>query len=174
MQKFKGYIQIYTGDGKGKTTAAIGLSIRAIGAGLKVAFVQFFKPGTSSEVKVLKKFFPELYYKNFGKEKFVKGKIEEELKDLILKGWEEVKKLVISKEYNIIVLDEFTYALNWGIIKLEEFLNFLKNKPEEVEIIITGRQAPQELIEIADLVVEMKKIKHYFDKQVPARKGIEK
>jgi cob(I)alamin adenosyltransferase len=71
-------------------------------------------------------------------------------------------------------LDEFTYALNWGIIKLEEFLNFLKNKPEEVEIIITGRQAPQELIEIADLVVEMKKIKHYFDKQVPARKGIEK
>ncbi len=174
MEEFKGYIQVYTGDGKGKTTAAVGLTIRAIGAGFKVAFIQFFKPGTSSEVKILKSFAPQIYYKNFGRRSFIIGEIKPEFKDLILKGWSEVKNLVNSKDYNIIVLDEIIYALNWGIIDLKEFLEVLKNKPKEVEIVITGRNAPQELIEMANLVTEMKKIKHYIDEGVFARKGIEK
>uniref|UniRef100_A0A7V5XF19 corrinoid adenosyltransferase n=1 Tax=Thermodesulfobacterium geofontis TaxID=1295609 RepID=A0A7V5XF19_9BACT len=163
MRQFKGYIQVYTGEGKGKTTAAIGLTIRALGANLKVAFFQFFKPGTSSEVKILKKFYPQLYYKNFGK-----------TKKLILKGWEETRELVKSKSYNILVLDEISYALNWGIIDLNEFLEFLKNKSENLEIVITGRYVPEKILEIADLVTEMKKIKHYYDKGVKSRKGIEK
>lgn len=173
MEKFKGYIQVYTGEGKGKTTAAIGLTIRAIGAGMKVAFFQFFKPGTSSEVEVLKKFYPQIYYQAFGKEGFIKEKIDPETKALILKGWEEIKKLLKSGIYNIIVLDEITYALNWGIIDLEEFLEFLKNRSENLEVVITGRHAPKEIIEIADLVTEMKKIKHYYDRGVESRKGIE-
>lgn len=173
MGNFKGYIQVYTGEGKGKTTAAIGLTIRALGAGLKVAFFQFFKPGTSSEVDILKRFFPQLLYKAFGKEEFIKEKIDPEIRELILKGWEEVKELAKSGTYNIIVLDEITYALNWGIINLKEFLEFLKNKPEDLEVIITGRFAPEKIIEIADLVTEMKKIKHYYNKDVKSRKGIE-
>jgi len=174
MGQFKGYIQVYTGDGKGKTTAAIGLTIRALGANLKVAFFQFFKPGTSSEVRILKKFSPELYYKNFGKKGFVKNKVDSKIKDLILKGWKEIKELVKSKSYNILVLDEISYALNWEIIDLKEFLEFLKNKPKNLEIVITGRNVPEEILEIADLVTEMKKIKHYYDKGVKSRKGIEK
>ncbi len=170
----KGYIQVYIGDGKGKTTAAIGLTIRAIGAGLKVAFFQFFKTGSSSEVKILKSFYPKIYYKNFGKKGFIKDQINEKTKNKVLQGWEELKELVKSRTYNIIVLDEISFALDWGIIGLKEFLDFLKNKPEDLEIIITGRSAPQELIEIADLVTEMKKIKHYYEKGIKARKGIEK
>jgi cob(I)alamin adenosyltransferase len=174
MRQFKGYIQVYTGEGKGKTTAAIGLTIRALGANLKAAFFQFFKPGTSSEVKILKKFSPQLYYKNFGKRDFVENEVDLKTKKLILKGWKEIKELVKSKSYNILVLDEISYALNWGIIDLKEFLEFLKNKPKNLEIIITGRNVPKEILEIADLVTEMKKIKHYYDKGVKSRKGIEK
>ncbi len=174
MKKFKGYIQIYTGDGKGKTTAAVGLTIRALGAGLKVAFVQFFKPGTSSEIKILKNFSSQVYYKNFGRRKFVIGEITPDFKEIILKGWNEVKTIITSKNYDVVVLDEIIYAVNWEIIDLKEFLEVLKNKPQSVELIITGRNAPEKLIEIADLVTEMKKIKHYIDKGVLARKGIEK
>ncbi|PMP67479.1 MAG: cob(I)yrinic acid a,c-diamide adenosyltransferase [Thermodesulfobacterium geofontis] len=174
MKNFKGYIQVYTGDGKGKTTTAIGLAIRALGAGLKVAFFQFFKPGTSSEVNILKGFSPQLYYKALGKEGFIEEKVDLETKELILKGWEEVKNLVKSETYNIIVLDEITYALNWGLIDLQEFLDFLKNKPENLELIITGRNAPKEVVDLADLVTEMKKVKHYYEKGVKSRKGIEK
>ncbi len=174
MKNFKGFIQVYTGDGKGKTTSAIGLTIRALGAGFKVAFFQFFKPDTSSEVKILKSFSPQLYYRSFGKAKFIKGNFDPEIEKLTLEGWEEVKKLVKSANYNIIVLDEIVYALNWGIISLEEFLEVIKNKPENLEIILTGRHAPKKVIEIADLVTEMRKVKHYYEKGVKSRKGIER
>ncbi|QER42775.1 cob(I)yrinic acid a,c-diamide adenosyltransferase [Thermodesulfobacterium sp. TA1] len=169
---FKGYIQVYTGDGKGKTTAAVGLTIRALGAGLKVAFLQFFKDGTTSEVKILKTL-PNLYYQHYGQKGFVSD-ITPELKEIIQKGWEEAKRLVFSKEYNIIVLDEFTLALNWGLVEKEEVLQVLKNKPEEVEIVITGRKAPEDLLSLAHLVTEMKKIKHYYDQGVLDRLGIER
>ncbi|MDF2952798.1 MAG: ATP:corrinoid adenosyltransferase [Thermodesulfobacterium sp.] len=174
MENFKGYIQVYTGEGKGKTTAAIGLTVRAIGAGLKVAFFQFFKAGTSSEIKIFKNFYPQLYYKNFGKEDFIRERVSPEVRDLTLKGWEEVKELVKANIYNIIVLDEITYAIKWGIVNLKEFLEVLRNKPKSLEIVITGRYAPEEIIEVADLVTEMKNIKHYYEKGVKSRKGIEK
>ncbi|NPA39254.1 MAG: cob(I)yrinic acid a,c-diamide adenosyltransferase [Thermodesulfobacteria bacterium] len=169
---FKGYTQIYTGDGKGKTTASIGLAIRAKGAGLEVAFFQFFKDGSSSEVKVLKDL--GIYYQNFGMPGFVKGKIDEKLKSLIMEGWQKVKEVVTSKRFHVVVLDEFIYAINWNLVKLEEVLEFIKNKPEDVELVFTGRDAPQELVDSADLVTFMKKVKHYFEKNIPARKGIEK
>ncbi|MFN4132454.1 MAG: cob(I)yrinic acid a,c-diamide adenosyltransferase [Caldimicrobium sp.] len=169
-----GYIQVYTGEGKGKTTAAVGLAIRALGAGLKVAFLQFFKPETSSEVKILKTFAPQLLYANFHTKGFVKRKPSLKLKEEILKGYSFFENLLRERAYDVYILDEFVYALNWNIIELEKFLNLLREKPKGVEIIITGRGAPQALIEVADLVTEMRSLKHYFDKGVKARCGIEK
>lgn len=169
----KGYIQVYTGEGKGKTTCAVGLSIRALGAGLKVAFFQFFKPSTSSEIKILKGFSPELFYASFHTQGFVKGKVDEALREKILEGYELFKQLLQEEEYDIFVLDEFVYALNWDIINLQQFLEVLERRPPKIEIIITGRFAPQPLIEKADLVTEMKPLKHYLDKGVKGRCGIE-
>lgn len=166
-----GFIQVYTGDGKGKTSAAVGLTIRAVGAGLKVAFFQFLKGGFSSEVKVLKAL-SSVWYQNYGFSE-IPVKVTSELKEILKKGWEDFKRLLFSREYNIIVLDELTYVLNWKVIDTEEWIRVLKQKPKEVELIITGRDAPKELIEIADLVTEMKNIKHYYEKGVQARKGIE-
>ena len=171
----RGFIHLYFGDGKGKTTSAIGLAIRALGAGLKVAFFQFFKPGNSSEVKIFKTFYPNLYYASFHHGGFVKDKeISKELKEKILEGYALFKGLLSSKAYDVIILDEFVYALTWNIIDLEEFLEVLKNKPLEIEIVITGREPPLALIEASDLVTEMKMIKHYFQRGVKARWGIEK
>ncbi len=171
---FRGFIQVYTGDGKGKTTAAVGLAVRALGAGLKVAFLQFFKPDTSSEVFILKQFEPKLLYKNFGGQKLIKGKVSEEIKEDILNGWNFVKELIKGGNYEVVILDEIFYALNWEIISISEFLEALKEKSQNTEVVLTGRKVPREVLEIADLVTEVRKIKHYFDKGVLARKGIEK
>jgi len=172
----RGFIQVYTGEGKGKTTAAVGLTIRALGAGLKVAFLQFFKPETSSEVKVLKGFAPQLFYASFHHGGFVSQRkdLPDDLKEEILKGYQLFQDLLASARYDLLVLDEVTYALTWGIISLKDFLETLKNKPKEVEVVITGRGAPQELLEVAHLVTEMRPLKHYYDKGVRARWGIEK
>jgi len=174
MEWGRGYVQLYIGEGKGKTTAALGLTIRAIGAGLKVAFFQFFKPPTSSEVKVLKGFFPQVFYKSFHSGGFVKGKPSQELIEEIRKGWKSALEVAEEGKYQVLVLDELTYALNWDIITEIELLSFLHKKPTALEVVITGRYAPQSLIDAANLVTEMKMIKHYFDCGVPARLGIEK
>lgn len=166
-----GFIQVYTGDGKGKTTAAVGLTIRAVGAGLRVAFLQFLKSDLSSEVRVLRSL-SAVYYQNYGVSE-IPIKMTPELMDALREGWEDFKRLLFSREYNIIVLDELTYVLNWEVIEKEEWIRVFKQKPREVEIVITGRNAPKELIEIADLVTEMKNIKHYYERGIQARKGIE-
>ncbi|MCS7150164.1 MAG: cob(I)yrinic acid a,c-diamide adenosyltransferase [Caldimicrobium sp.] len=170
----EGYIQLYMGDGKGKTTSAIGLSIRALGAGLKVAFLQFFKTETSSEVRIFRKFEPHLLYKCFHSGGFVKGKPSKKLIEKIQEGYNLFLELLQHGDFDLIVLDEFVYALNWNIISLSDFIEKLKNKPKGVEIVITGREVPEELLDLADLVTEMKKVKHYFDRGVKARWGIEK
>ncbi len=169
----RGYIQVYTGEGKGKTTCSIGLAIRALGAGLKVAFLQFFKPPTSSEVKILKGLAPNLFYASFHTKGFVKGRVSEKLKKKIHEGYELFKELLQKGEYDLCILDEFVYALNWDIIDLQDFLMVLERRPQNIEVVITGRGAPQALIDRADLVTEMKPLKHYFEKGVKARCGIE-
>jgi cob(I)alamin adenosyltransferase len=174
MEWGRGYVQLYIGEGKGKTTAALGLTIRAIGAGLKVAFFQFFKPPTSSEVKVLESFYPQVLYQNFHAGGFVMGNLSQELIEEIRRGWKKALEVAEKREYQVLVLDELTYALNWGIISENELISFLQKKPSPLEVVITGRYAPQSLIDEADLVTEMKLIKHYFDCGVPARLGIEK
>ncbi|QGU94430.1 cob(I)yrinic acid a,c-diamide adenosyltransferase [Clostridium bovifaecis] len=168
----KGYIQIYTGNGKGKTTAALGLSLRAICAGKKVFFGQFVKGMDYSELKAVN-YLPNFTMKQFGRDAFIFNNPKEEDIKLAREGLKEVKEALKSGEYDVVVLDELNIALYYKLFTVEEALELLDNRDPEVEVIITGRNADERLIEKADLVTEMKEIKHYYKKGVMARKGIE-
>jgi len=170
----KGYIQVYTGDGKGKTTAAIGLSIRAAGAGLKVFIAQFIKMGDYSEIKALKRFSDYISVAQFGLGRFIKGKPSPEDIEAAHKGLEKVKSILTSGQYDIVILEEANVAVTCELFPVQELLDLIDAKPDDVELIITGRGAARPIIERADLVTEMKAIKHYFQKGVTARAGIEK
>lgn len=175
MKLKKGLIQIYTGDGKGKTTAAIGAAIRAAGAGLSVVFFQFLKYGKfqNNDGKILKKI-KKIRFIKFKEKSPLFSKISpEKLKQQIQKDMAIVWQTIFSKKYDLVILDEFTYLLNMKLLDLDLFLEKIKQKPKNMEIIITGRNAPKEIIKIASLVTFMKKIKHSFDKKICARKGIE-
>ena len=170
----KGLVQVYTGNGKGKTSAAFGLALRAIGRGLKVYVIQFIKGGFDyGELYIVDKL-PNIKLKAFGRGRFVTekppGKKDVELAQEALALAEEVVK---SGEYDIVILDEVNVALNLKLISLEEVLESIKNKPKHVELVLTGRYAPSEIIQIADLVTEMQEIKHPYKKGYQARKGIE-
>lgn len=170
----KGYVQVYTGNGKGKTTAAIGLSVRAAGAGLNVFIAQFIKMGEYSEIKSLKKFSDRITIKQFGRGKFIKGAPSEEDMEAAQKGLHAVRVALLSGKYDIIILEEGNVAASIGLLSTDDIIHLIDRKPEHVEIVITGRNASQEIIDKADLVTEMKDIKHYFNKGVAARTGIEK
>jgi cob(I)alamin adenosyltransferase len=170
----QGLVQVYTGNGKGKTSAAFGLALRAMGRGLKVYVVQFIKGGFDyGELYVVGKL-PNLKLKAFGRGEFVTekppGKEDVELAQEALALAELVVK---SGEYDIVILDEINVALNLKLINLDEVLELINNKPKHVELILTGRYAPSEIIETADLVTEMKEVKHPFNKGYKAREGIE-
>ncbi|HBC87562.1 MAG TPA: cob(I)yrinic acid a,c-diamide adenosyltransferase [Lentisphaeria bacterium] len=170
----KGYIQIYTGNGKGKTTAAIGLAVRAAGAGLKVFIGQFAKGSKCSEHKALAKFAKNIRLKQYGGKCFIGRK--HDAKDLAMarRGFEEIKRMVASGRYPLVILDEITTANKYGFVTVDEVLMLIKSKPQHVELVLTGRNADSELIKSADLVTEMKEVKHYFKRGVQARVGIEK
>ncbi len=169
----KGYIQIYTGNGKGKTTAAIGLAIRAVGAGKKVFFAQFVKGMAYSEVKALQQFSPNIIIKQYGLSCFINRAPKQEDIDAAQKGLATVTEIILSGKYDIVVLDEANIAIYYHLFTAEELIEILKRKPENTEIIITGRYACRELIDFADLVSEMKEVKHYYTKGITAREGIE-
>ena len=170
----RGYVQVYTGNGKGKTTAAIGLAIRAAGAGLRVFIAQFIKMGDYSEIKALRRFSDLITVEQFGLGRFANGKpLLEDIK-AAQKGLERVKSILLSDEYRVIILEEANVAAKYGLIKVQDLLGLIVNKPYDKELVITGRGASPRIIENADLVTEMKPIKHYFEKGVPARLGIEK
>ncbi|WP_425475013.1 cob(I)yrinic acid a,c-diamide adenosyltransferase [Anaeromonas frigoriresistens] len=168
----KGYFHIYTGNGKGKTTAALGLSMRAICAGKKVYFGQFVKGMKYSETKAVE-YLPNFEIHQFGRTCFIEKDPEQEDIDIAKEGLKVCKDILEEGNYDIIVLDELTIALYYKLFTVEEVLKMLENRSPEVEVIITGRYAPEELIQIADLVTEMKEIKHYYQQGVQARKGIE-
>ena len=194
--KEKGYIQVYTGNGKGKTTAAIGISMRMVGSGGRVFFIQFMKGLAYSEQKILRDMEPDLVWQAIGKPFFVakEGTIsEEDLKKygdgivvfppgnppekyvkMVADGFETAKEAMASGEYDLVVLDEINCAMYFELIDVETVLEGIRQKAEGTEVILTGRNAPEEIIEEADLVTEMKEIKHYFATEgVMARKGIE-
>ena len=168
----KGYIQVYTGNGKGKTTAALGLSLRAICAGKRVFFGQFIKGQECSEEKA-QMYLPGLTIEQFGEIYFINGTPTEKDISYAELGLERIREVLISEEYDLVVLDEINTALFFNLISVEEVISMLDLKPEKTEVIMTGRYAPQEIIDSADLVTEMKQIKHYYDKGVEARVGIE-
>ncbi len=168
----KGYIHLYTGNGKGKTTAAIGLAVRAVGAGKKIFIGQFAKGMHYSELDALKRF-PEIEVRQFGLECFIRQKPAEKDIEAARKGFQETVSVIKENKYDIVIMDEACIALHYKLFDIKEFLAVLKNKPESMEIVLTGRKAPKELYETADLITEMKEIKHYYNEGVQARKGIE-
>lgn len=170
----KGYIQIYTGNGKGKTTAALGVAMRTIGAGGKVFIGQFLKSGDYSEMKTLKKFKDQVTVEHYGLGHFVKGSPTQEDIDAGRDGYNRVVQVIEKGEYGLVIIDEGNVAVKYNIFSEKDLLNMFKKKPDHVEIIVTGRGATQEVMGKADLVIEMKAIKHYFQKGVEARVGIEK
>jgi cob(I)alamin adenosyltransferase len=173
-EETRGYTQVYTGNGKGKTTAAIGLAIRAAGAGLKVYIAQFIKMGDYSEIKALRRFSDLITVEQFGLGRFTDGKPMREDIAAAQKGLERVKSIMASEEYNVIILEEANVAAKYGLIRVQDLLGLIINKPRDLELVITGRHASSRVIENADLVTEMKPVKHYFEKGVLARVGIEK
>jgi cob(I)alamin adenosyltransferase len=170
----KGYVQIYTGNGKGKTTASLGLSLRAAGAGLKVFIAQFLKQGDYSEIKALERFSDCIRIQQYGLGRFVKGKPTEEEIMAARKGLEDVNEAMRSGKFDLIIVEEGNVAAACGLFEVQELLDLISKKPDNLELVITGRGAAPEVIAQADLVTEMKEIKHYYEKGVAARVGIEK
>ena len=167
-------LQVYTGDGKGKTTAALGLCLRAVGHNFKVAVVQFLKDDPEYGEFKAKELLPNFELYQVGRNDFVNFKNPDQIDlDLADKGWEKAKKMLLSGEYDIIVLDEFTLVLKYNLIETAAFYQLLDKFSGKTEIVVTGRYAPVELIEHADLVTEMTNIKHYFDSGVESRIGID-
>jgi len=170
----KGLTQVYTGNGKGKTSAAFGLALRAIGRGLKVYVIQFIKGGFDyGELHVIQHL-PNLKVKAFGRGKFVTQvpPSEEDIK-LANQALELAEQIVSSGEYDVVVLDEINVALHLKLIELDKVIRLIEKKPRHVELVLTGRHAPPKVLELADLVTEMKEVKHPYTKGMPPREGIE-
>ena len=173
----KGYIQVYTGSGKGKTTAAIGLALRAAGRSKSTYIAQFLKKGEYGEILAIEKFLAGfITLQQFGLPDFhhqSQGVTEEERK-AAQAGVEAVKKVLAENKYDVVILDEVNLLLHFKIIEEAVILDLIDNKPGQVELILTGRFAPESIIKRADLVTEMKEIKHYYQRGIQARDGIEK
>ena len=170
----RGYIQIYTGDGKGKTTAALGLALRAAGANLRVFVAQFAKGGHYSELDALKSLAAHITIRQYGTGRFIGKEPDEELIRTTRRGLEEVWEVMTAGTYDVIILDEANIATGFNLFSVDELIALIDAKPAAVELVITGRGADPRIVEKADLVTEMKEIKHYFRAGVEARIGIEK
>ena len=168
----KGYIQVYTGNGKGKTTASIGVSLRMLCNGGKVFMGQFMKGQGSSEMKAMSKF-PDYQIEQFGLPNFVMNEPSEDDIANAKRGFARMKEVLLSGKYDLVIFDEINSTLYYKILDVDDVIELLKQKPDKTEVILTGRDANEKIIELADLVTEMKEIKHYYQKGVPARKGIE-
>ncbi|MFW5789713.1 MAG: cob(I)yrinic acid a,c-diamide adenosyltransferase [Bacillota bacterium] len=169
----KGKVQVYTGDGKGKTTAAIGLAIRAAGAGKSVFIGQFIKGMEYSEIKMINKI-AEIKLKQYGRGCFIKGDPETEDIKAAKEGLNEIGKILKSGEYELVILDEANIAVYYKLFSVDTLISVIENRAENVEVVITGRKADDKLIKYADLVTNMEEIKHYYHNGVKARTGIEK
>lgn len=169
----KGYIQVYTGNGKGKTTAALGLSLRAAASGKKVYIAQFIKGMHYSELDILSTI-QNITLRQYGRDCFIYSSPTQDDFAAALQGLSETETVLRSGEYDVVVLDEANIALYYGLFSFDDLKRALIGRANHVEVIITGRYAPQELLDMADLVTEMKEIKHYYTKGVEARTGIEK
>lgn len=169
----KGYVHVYTGNGKGKTTAALGLSLRAVCSGKKVYFAQFVKGMDYSELKAAD-LLDNFTLKQYGRDCFIFQTPTDEDKRTAREGLKEIEKILNQGDYDIVVLDEINIAIYYNLFEVDEVINIIKNRKENIEVILTGRNAHDKIIEFADLVTEMKEAKHYYQNGVQARIGIEK
>jgi len=170
----KGYIQIYTGDGKGKTTAAIGLAIRAAGYGMKTYIGQFMKGQHYGELTALRDH-SCITIEQYGDVECVhREEITQKHMDQAQQGLKRAREMMLSNQYDIIILDEINVAVWFDLITTEEVIELLNERPKNVEFILTGRRAPEAFLEMADLVSDVKEIKHYYNRGVKARTGIER
>ncbi len=174
-EKPKRMIQVYTGKGKGKTTAALGLAMRGFGHGLKVYIIQFMKGNIRyGEVETARHLSPNFVIKQMGRETFVDRNNPDKIDiELAQKAFQLAKEVIAAAEYDIIVLDEINVAVDYGLISLEALMDLLDSKPAHVELVLTGRGAKREVIEKADLVTEMVEVKHYYSDGIHSREGIE-
>lgn len=173
--KRRGMVHVYTGDGKGKTTAALGLALRVIGHGGKVFMLQFMKGSKNyGEIKAAEKYLPDLTIVQSGQESFVSKEKPAEIDiRLALEGLALAKKVVAENYYDLVILDEINVALDFKLVPLKDVLELIKNKPEEMELVLTGRYAPREIIEMGDVVSNVTLVNHPYYHGVEARQGIE-
>jgi cob(I)alamin adenosyltransferase len=171
-----GYVHVYTGGGKGKTTASLGLALRAVGNGLKVLVIQFLKgPEMTGERKISARLAPELEIRSRGREGvFHPGDLTDEDREVAIQTLAEASRELKNGGWDLVILDEINTACTLGLVPVTRVVEIMDAKPDGVELVLTGRGAPGEVIEKADLVTEMREIKHYFRQGVAARKGIEK
>ena len=169
----RGYIHIYTGNGKGKTTAAFGLALRALCAGKKVYIGQFVKSMKYNEVKV-EKLFDTVRIEQLGRGCFINENPEQVDIDMAKNALAHCKEIMASNEYDMVILDEVTIAIYFKLFSVEELIDALNARNKQVEVVITGRYAPEELIEVADLVTDMQEVKHYYNAGVLSRDGIDR
>jgi len=170
----RGYVQLYTGDGKGKTTAALGLALRASGRGLRTYIGQFMKGQRYGEMAALRDH-PLITLEQYGSPRCIRREqVTDQHVDEAHRGLERARQAMLSGDYDLVVLDEVNVSIWFGVLETEEVLALLDEKPEHVEVVLTGRRAPQALIDRADLVTEMREVKHYYQQGVMARVGIER
>ena len=172
----KGYVQVYTGNCKGKTTAAMGLAFRAMGSGMKTYIGQFMKGQVYGELQSAVMVKPWITIEQYGRKELihVTRPPRQEDVDMAQAGLAKARQAMLSDEYDIIVFDEILTAHFFQLVSVKDMLDVISDKPENVEVVFTGRYAPQEIIDAADLVTEMVEVKHYYEKGVDARKGIER
>lgn len=170
----QGLVQVYTGDGKGKTTCALGLALRAVGQGFKVFMVQFLKTDDTGEVEAARRLAPDFTIQSFGTPGFPRL-TDPDLKtrEAVQQAFTLARQVILAGEHDLVILDEINLSLAYGLVSLTEMLEVLRQRPAHVEVVLTGRAAPPELVEFADLVTEMRPVKHYFEAGVKARRGIE-
>ena len=173
MSLEKGYIHIYTGPGKGKTTLALGLGLRAAGAGLKVHMIQFMKGRRYSELDAVEKI-PDFTVSQHGRDEFVSKENPEQIDiDLAQKGFAKAQEITKNGKCDMVILDEINVAIDYNLVPLDDLLKLIEEKPEKLELVLTGRYAHPKLVKIADLVTEMLEIKHPYQHGVQARKGVD-
>jgi cob(I)alamin adenosyltransferase len=170
----KGMIQVYTGDGKGKTTCALGLALRAVGQGFQVYMIQFLKGRETGEAQAAARLSPEMTLRYFGRPGLVnlRSPSPQDVA-LVREAWDLARKVLAAGEHDLVILDEINLVLTHHLIPPDEALEVLRQRPPWVEVVLTGRQAPEELVALADLVTEMRPIKHYYQAGVKSRRGIE-
>jgi cob(I)alamin adenosyltransferase len=170
----QGLIQVYTGDGKGNTTCALGLALRAVGQGFKVFMVQFLKTDDTSEVQAARRLAPDFTMESFGTPGFPRlSDPDPETLAAARQAFDLARRVILAGEHDLVILDEVNLSLSYNLVPLTEMLEVLRQRPPYVEVVLTGRNAPAELVDLADLVTEMRPVKHYFEVGGKARRGIE-